>query len=178
MEVFIGSQRKGVTEKQLTELETRLNETVAQAITTSQDAFFQSAYGQLLNELKNAVYSELEAQFNATVVHVINVAQDSFYLQLYTELSSRLSQELNTTLQSEVLHRLKTALYDDLLHDLLAATLNASVSNNTALPSQPATELPPSAADTVCCGVREGWRRIAYLNMTDPSHSCPPAWRD
>ena len=23
-----------------------------------------------------------------------------------------------------------------------------------------------------------GWSRVAYLNMTDPTHQCPPAWRE
>ena len=27
------------------------------------------------------------------------------------------------------------------------------------------------------CG-RESWTRVAYLNMSDPMQSCPPAWRD
>ena len=30
-----------------------------------------------------------------------------------------------------------------------------------------------------CCdGLTGGWTRIAYLNMTDPSHVCPPRWRE
>ena len=185
VEVFIGSQRKGTTEKQLRELETRLNKTVADAITTSEDTFYRSAYGRLLDELnstvqnhlfhrlKSAVYSELEARFNDTVDHAINVSQDSFYrssyLQLYNELRSRLSDELNTTVQNELFLRLKNVLYDELFHELFEAILNASKSNDTELSSPP---------DSVCCGEREGWRRIAYLNMTNPSHSCPPAWRE
>ena len=28
----------------------------------------------------------------------------------------------------------------------------------------------------VCEGI--GWTRVAYLNMSDPKQSCPPAWRD
>ena len=186
VEVFIGSQRKEATEKQLRELETRLNDTVADAITTSQDAFYLSAYGRLSDELnstvqnhlfhrlKTAVYSELEARFNDTVDHAINVSQDSFYrssyLQLFNELSGRLSDELNTTVQNELFPRLKNVLYNELFHDLFEAILNASKLNNTELPSSP--------PDSVCCGEREGWSRIAYLNMTDPSHSCPPAWRE
>ena len=185
VEVFIGSHRKGTTEKQLRELETRLNDTVADAITTSQDAFYLSAYGRLFDELnstvqnhlfhrlKTAVYSELEARFNDTVDHAINVSQDSFYrssyLQLHNELSGRLSDELNTTVHSELFFQLKNVLYDELFHELFEAILNASKSNDTELPSPP---------DSVCCGEREGWNRIAYLNMTDPSHSCPPAWKE
>ena len=29
---------------------------------------------------------------------------------------------------------------------------------------------------TDCGGI--GWTRVAYLNMSDPTQSCPPAWRD
>ena len=28
------------------------------------------------------------------------------------------------------------------------------------------------------CGGSFGWRRIAYLDMSDPSQQCPPAWRE
>ena len=28
-----------------------------------------------------------------------------------------------------------------------------------------------------CCGTIGGWTRIAYLNMSDTSHSCPSGWR-
>ena len=28
------------------------------------------------------------------------------------------------------------------------------------------------------CDSSPGWARVAYLNMTDPTHHCPPAWRE
>ena len=28
------------------------------------------------------------------------------------------------------------------------------------------------------CGESTGWRRVAYLNMSDPSQQCPSAWRE
>ena len=28
-----------------------------------------------------------------------------------------------------------------------------------------------------CCNSTGGWTRVAYLNMSDPTHSCPPGWR-
>ena len=127
VEVFCRTQNNVATKKQLRELETRLNETVADAITTSQDAFYRSAYGQLFDEL-------------------------------------------NSTVQSELFPRLETALYDRLFRDLFEAILNASMSNDT--------ELPTSPPDSICCGEREAMTRIAYLDMTDPFHSCPPAWRE
>ena len=34
------------------------------------------------------------------------------------------------------------------------------------------------STDAVCSNGTKGWARIAYLNMTDPTHQCPPAWRE
>ena len=28
------------------------------------------------------------------------------------------------------------------------------------------------------CGGSTGWRRVAYLNMSDPSHQCPSVWKE
>ena len=28
------------------------------------------------------------------------------------------------------------------------------------------------------CGGSTGWRRVAYLNMTDPSQQCPSVWQE
>ena len=29
-----------------------------------------------------------------------------------------------------------------------------------------------------CCNGTGGWSRVAYLNMSDPTHHCPPAWTE
>ena len=29
-----------------------------------------------------------------------------------------------------------------------------------------------------CCSGTPGWARVAYLDMTDPAHHCPPSWRE
>ena len=42
------------------------------------------------------------------------------------------------------------------------------------LPSSPSTE-PPTEPPSPCEGA--GWKRVAYLNMTDPGASCPHAWK-
>ena len=31
---------------------------------------------------------------------------------------------------------------------------------------------------TFSCGGSTGWRRVAYLNMSDPSQQCPSVWRE
>jgi len=36
----------------------------------------------------------------------------------------------------------------------------------------------PLLQQTFSCGGSTGWRRVAYLNMSDPSQQCPSAWRE
>ena len=41
------------------------------------------------------------------------------------------------------------------------------------------TQIPnttPSTTISFTCGGTEGWRRVAYLNMTDPNTNCPSGW--
>ena len=42
------------------------------------------------------------------------------------------------------------------------------------------TQLPtrPPAEQNFSCGGSTGWRRVAYLNMSDPSQQCPSLWRE
>ena len=42
----------------------------------------------------------------------------------------------------------------------------------TQLPTQPSTQSPTDYS----CGGSTGWRRVVYLNMSDPSQQCPSAW--
>ena len=46
----------------------------------------------------------------------------------------------------------------------------------TLLGESVATLLQASPADHPCSGT--GWRRVAYLNMTDPSQQCPSVWQE
>ena len=36
----------------------------------------------------------------------------------------------------------------------------------------------PLLQQTFSCGGSTGWRRVAYLNMSDPSQHCPPVWQE
>ena len=36
----------------------------------------------------------------------------------------------------------------------------------------------PLLQQTFACGGSTGWRRVAYLNMSDPSQQCPSAWQE
>ena len=45
----------------------------------------------------------------------------------------------------------------------------------------PTTQLPTTQPTTVTgysCGGSTGWRRVAYLNMSDPSQQCPSVWQE
>ena len=162
----------------------RINNTVAIAINATQDSFFQ-AYASLFKEFNATVRSDFEEFQSAvskdleSVFLAINTTQNNFF-QLYAQLF----EELNSTLRSDI-QRSETALHDTIYGNLLQATHNDSqdvlkrlldIEEIIALIQLYVdTSQPPGS---VCCGVREGWSRIAYLDMTDPSHSCPPAWRE
>ena len=36
----------------------------------------------------------------------------------------------------------------------------------------------PLLQQTFSCGGSTGWRRVAYLNMSDPSQHCPSVWQE
>ena len=40
------------------------------------------------------------------------------------------------------------------------------------------TQLPTQSPTDFSCGGSTGWRRVAYLNMSDPSQQCPSTWRE
>ena len=40
------------------------------------------------------------------------------------------------------------------------------------------TQLPTEPPIEYSCGGSIGWRRVAYLDMSDPSHHCPSAWQE
>ena len=52
-----------------------------------------------------------------------------------------------------------------------------SLINSSVLPAfmtQNQTQIRPGYGACGCGG--RGWKRTAYLNMTDPTQTCPPAW--
>ena len=38
--------------------------------------------------------------------------------------------------------------------------------------------LPDSIGSGACCGITEGWTRVVYLNMSNPSQQCPSGWEE
>ena len=48
----------------------------------------------------------------------------------------------------------------------------------TVVPLLQATQLPTQPTTDYSCGGSTGWRRVAYLNMSDPSQQCPSVWQE
>ena len=36
----------------------------------------------------------------------------------------------------------------------------------------------PDGIGSACCGITEGWTRVVYLNMSNPSQQCPSGWEE
>ena len=36
----------------------------------------------------------------------------------------------------------------------------------------------PDRIGSACCGLTEGWTRVVYVNMSDPSQQCPSGWEE
>ena len=60
-----------------------------------------------------------------------------------------------------------------LVQESVATLLQAT---QTQLPTEPTTQ--PPTVTGYSCGGSTGWRRVAYLNMSDPSQQCPSVWRE
>ena len=198
-EVFIGTRRSGITDEQLTLLEARFNETVARASlhhSLSIRLFEQlhtALQRQLFHQLRAALSVDWDTRINNTVAIAINATQDSFF-QAYASLF----KEFNATVRSDF-EEFQSALSKDLervflainttqnnffqLYAQLFEELNSTLrSDIRVLQSALSEELKTQVNETVAYSLHPTsgtfWRRIAYLDMTNPSHSCPPAWRE
>ena len=36
----------------------------------------------------------------------------------------------------------------------------------------------PDSVGSACCGITEGWTRVVYLNMSNPTQQCPSGWEE
>ena len=198
-EVFIGTRRSGITDEQLSLLEARFNETVARASLhhSLSIRLFEQLHAalqrQLFHQLRAALSVDWDARINNTVAIAINATQDSFF-QAYASLF----KEFNATVRSDF-EEFQSTLSKDLesvflainttqnnffqLYAQLFEELNATLrSDIRVLQSTLSEELKTQVNETVAYSLHPTsgtfWRRIAYLDMTDPSHFCPPAWRE
>ena len=60
---------------------------------------------------------------------------------------------------------------------LTQPTTQLSTQPTTQPTTQPPTTQPPTVTG-YSCGRSTGWRRVAYLNMSDPSQQCPSVWQE
>ena len=73
-------------------------------------------------------------------------------------------------------------LVQELVVPLLQATQTQLPTRPTTQPptqptTQPITQPTTQSPTDFSCGGSTGWRRVAYLNMSDPSQQCPSVWR-
>ena len=153
----------------------------------------QNSTEELNNDLRSLsmqVTHNLNAQFNATQEGVSQLQNDiySFVSQQFTTLTSTLNKTKNSTdeLKSDV-RFLKSQLND------LSSTINETMNMREALTTR-LNLLQYQFNTTVerveqiytylerqqnfsACGLGL-WQRVAYLNMSDPFHQCPPVWRE
>ena len=96
------------------------------------------------------------------------------------------------TCPSEEQERVRNEVDSEILRLVQESVVPLLQATQTQLPTQPTTQSPttqpttqspttqPSTQPTTdySCGGSTGWRRVAYLNMSDPSQQCPSAWRE
>ena len=74
------------------------------------------------------------------------------------------------------IHQIAASVIANITASTTMATLTTANSLNTTTASTVATTLEttmPSVIDTYTCNGTPGWRRVAFINMTDTSYNCP-----
>ena len=56
--------------------------------------------------------------------------------------------------------------------------LNTIYQYNQDFCQQLRSSLPNGIVSGACCGITEGWTRVVYLNMSNPSQQCPSGWEE
>ena len=169
---------------------------VAIALSVANYVTIQSIKGQIkLNENASRehisaiqtlmqVTHNLNAQFNTTQEGINQLQNDtySFVSQQFTTLTARLNETKSSTdelkndfilLKSE-LNDLSSTTSEAItraanMHETLISRLNTTVER--------VEEIYTQLERQQNCGAGL-WQRVAYLNMSDPSHQCPPVWRE
>ena len=100
------------------------------------------------------------------------------------------SEEQQMIARSEVRNAIQRLLNESVIPLLQATQLPTEpISEPTTQPlttQLPTTQLPttqppttqPTTVTGYSCGGSTGWRRVAYLNMSDPSQQCPSVWQE
>ena len=87
-----------------------------------------------------------------------------------------------TSVQIDQLADRQETLYRNISADMSSLCLPPR--NDPPTTSEPltiastATATEPPTDQGYTCGGTSGWRRVVFLNMTDPSHNCPSGWEE
>ena len=115
-------------------------------------------------------------------LHSIDTRISNNITQVYTAISSELTS-YNTKL--DLMNKLFSDDFNDVKTELngINDTTNEIVDEIEDHDKQTSTKLMDikslicDSHDVDCCGsASRGWRRVVYLNMTDPSTNCPSGW--
>ena len=154
--------------------------------TASELAGLQSNVTSELAGLQSNVTSEL-AGLQSNVTSELAGLQSNVKSQLATIENT--TSDLHNSLQSNTQQLAQLCAKTDTLYSKLVSqctpvplsstptTLISPTSlqpSPTSLPPSP-TSLPPSPLFS--CGGTGGWRRVVYLNFTDPNTTCPSGWQ-
>ena len=152
-----------------------------QSNVTSELAGLQSNVESELAGLRSNATSELagllsnvESQL-ATIENTTSDLHNS--LQSNTQKLAQLCAKMDT-LNSKVISQCTPVPLSSTPTTLISPT--SLPSSPTSLPPSP-TSLPPSPTSLpsphFSCGGTGGWRRVVYLNFTDPNTTCPSGWQ-
>ena len=80
--------------------------------------------------------------------------------------------EVMEELEQNILNTVRNELYDHVHEDLGEFERDVLSNVTTQL-----NELAENNDHNHVCGNTGGWRRVAFLDMTDPNNNCPPGWQ-
>ena len=101
----------------------------------------------------------------AVVLSSIGLANNYNQEQMFKANIQELNKKLNQTIDTFELAL--SALHKNISNELFRPSLTTNSST-----TEPVTTITPTTLPTELCG-GPGWRRVAFINMTDPNQDCP-----
>ena len=131
-----------------------------------------SALVSQLADRQDILYHNLSSEVSS----VCSVVRDDPPTQNYTtEPPASNEPPTSTTVSPTSTIGLLTGTTMSLTSTIASPTLTTVSPTSTTEPVTSATESPTE--EGYSCGGTSGWRRVAFLNMTDPTHQCPSGWQ-
>ena len=127
---------------------------------------FQNQLDSIQQSVETDILDQGEWLFNQTSALVSQLAyqQEVLYHNLSNEVSSVCS-----------VVRDNPPTQDYTTEPPASTESSPTSTTSTTEPVTSATESPTE--EGYSCGGTSGWRRVAFLNMTDPTHQCPSGWQ-